>query len=93
MDRSHILITPVTFSGEQRISALHNLMLFFRLLLIVCLAQSASGFGAMGGGGGGQCPDACVEAFEANGGCTLLLAVDPCPAGTLLRMSARMSAP
>ena len=50
-------------------------MLVFRQLIIVfLLANSASGLGTFPGG---QCPDGCYEAFEANVGCPVLFAGQP----------------
>jgi hypothetical protein len=51
-------------------------MLVFRQLIIVfLLANSASGLGTFRPGG--QCPDGCYEAFEANVGCPVLFAGQP----------------
>jgi hypothetical protein len=42
-------------------------ILFLRLLLIVCLAKSATGFATLG------CPDGCYKGFMDNGGCPVVL--------------------
>ena len=42
-------------------------MLIVRLLLIVCLAKSATGFATTP-----ECPDGCYKSFMDNGGCPIV---------------------
>ena len=57
-------------TGKRRI------MLIVRLLLVFCLAKSATGFATTP-----RCPDACYKGFMDNGGCPFLVQ-DTGPDGT-----------